>query len=146
MVVTFYGVKLISDKYIWEAKRGYNNIMLSRGAKKKYILSKYTASFLIPFVVFALSLLLNFIFAQVIFRTGDNFMGIEVLFNIKYGKWFYLEGKYPNLIYLLYIFVTSCLAGICGMITQSLAFISKRYTITYVLGFFYMDVASDNTV
>ena len=135
-LLPFMVLNLISDKYIWEAKRGYNNIMLSRGAKKKYILSKYTASFLIPFVVFALSLLLNFIFAQVIFRTGNNFMGIEVLFNIKYGKWFYLEGKYPNLIYLLYIFVTSCLAGMCGLITQSLAFISKRYTITYILGFF----------
>ena len=135
-LLPFMVLNLISDRYIWEKNKGYSNIMLSRGTKKKYILSKYMASFLIPFIVFSLSLLLNFIIAQVIFRTGNNFMGIEVLFNIKYGKWFYLEGKYPNLIYLLYIFVTSCLAVMCGLITQSLAFISKRYTITYILGFF----------
>ena len=135
-LLPFMVLNLVSDRYIWEAKRGYNNIMLSRGAKKKYILSKYTASFLIPFAVILLSMLLNFILSQVIFRTGTSFMGVETSFDIKYGKWFYLEGKYPNLIYLLYIFVTSVLAGMCGLITQSLAFISKRYTITYILGFF----------
>ena len=135
-LLPFMVLNLISDRYIWEKNRGYSNIMLSRDTKKKYILSKYMASFLIPFIVFSLSLLLNFLIAQIIFRTGNSFMGVETSFDIKYGKWFALQGKYPNLIYLLYIFVTSCLAGMCGLITQSLAFISKRYTITYILGFF----------
>ena len=135
-LLPFFVLNLVSDRYIWESKKGYTNIMLSRGSRKKYMLSKYAASFLIPFVVFALSLLLNFVLAQIIFRDGNNFMGLEVLFDDKYEKWFRIEGRYPNLMYLLYVFVTAFLVGMCGLITQSLAFISKRYTITYIVGFF----------
>lgn len=135
-LLPFFVLNMVSDRYISEKKRGYINVMFSRESKSKYYLTKYLVSFLVPFVVIAVSLLVNFILAQIAFRRGYSFLGMEALFNIKYGKWFVLQGKYPNLIYLLYIFVTSCLAGICGMITQSLAFISKRYTITYVLGFF----------
>jgi len=116
-LLPFFVLNLVSDRYIWESKKGYTNIMLSRGSRKKYMLSKYAASFLIPFVVFALSLLLNFVLAQIIFRDGNNFMGLEVLFDDKYEKWFRIEGRYPNLMYLLYVFVTAFLVGMCGLIT-----------------------------
>ena len=99
-------------------------------------MTKYISSFLIPFCVLAISLLVNFILSQIVFRGGYSFLGIETLFEDKNELWFRLEGKYPNQMYLLYIFVTSVLAGMCGLIMQSLAFISKRYTITYILGFF----------
>ena len=135
-LLPFFVLNMISDRYISEEKRGYVNILLSRGSKKKYYMTKYISSFLIPFCVLAISLLVNFILSQIVFRGGYSFLGIETLFEDKNELWFRLEGKYPNQMYLLYIFVTSVLAGMCGMITQSLAFISKRYTITYILGFF----------
>ena len=135
-LLPFFVLNMVSDRYISEKRRGYINVMLSRESKTKYYLTKYFVAFLVPFVVIVVSLLVNFILAQIAFRRGYSFLGLEDLFTIKYGKWLYLEGKYPNLIYLLYIVVTSCLAGMCGLITQSLAFISKRYTITYILGFF----------
>lgn len=135
-LLPFFILNMISDRYISEKRMGYTDIILSRVSKKKYYLTKYISSFLMPFSVFMISLCLNFILSQIAFRGGYSFLGIEALFEDKYELWFRLEGKYPNQIYVIYILTTSVLAGICGIITQSLAFISKRYTITYVLGFF----------
>lgn len=44
--------------------------------------------------------------------------------------------QYPNRMYLLYLFITAMAAGMCGIITQCIAFVSKKYTITYLVSFF----------
>ena len=59
-LLPFFVLNMISDRYISEEKRGYVNILLSRGSKKKYYMTKYISSFLIPFCVLAISLLVNF--------------------------------------------------------------------------------------
>lgn len=79
-LLPFFVLNMISDRYISEEKRGYVNILLSRGSKKKYYMTKYISSFLIPFCVLAISLLVNFILSQIVFRGGYSFLGIETLF------------------------------------------------------------------
>ena len=34
-LLPFFVLNLVSDRYIWESKKGYTNIMLSRGSRKK---------------------------------------------------------------------------------------------------------------
>ena len=92
-LLPFFVLNMISDRYISEEKRGYVNILLSRGSKKKYYMTKYISSFLIPFCVLAISLLVNFILSQIVFRGGYSFLGIETLFEDKNELWFRLEGN-----------------------------------------------------
>ena len=48
--------------------------------------------------------------------------------------------------YLLYVLFTAFLVGMCGLITQSLAFISKEIYYYIYCRIFYMDVASDDAI
>lgn len=133
-LMPLFVLNLVSDRYILEYRRGYTNAVITRASKKKYIANKLFSSFLIPTLVFGVSLLLNFIVAQIIFADGYNFNGMEIF--AEEGGWFRFMYKNPNIVYLLYIFITSIVAGICGVISQCIALISKKYTVTYLLAFF----------
>lgn len=73
-------------------------------------------------------------FAQIIFKDGYNFNGMEIFMNK--SNWFKLMYSKPNFVYVIYILLTSISAGICGVISQSISFISKKYSVTYLLSFF----------
>lgn len=133
-LMPFFVLNLVSDRYILEYQKGYTNAILTRASKKRYIVNKLFSSFLIPFFVFSISLLLNFIIAQIIFADGYNFNGMEVF--AEEGGWFQYMYKNPNIVYLLYVFITSIVAGTCGIISQCIALVSKKYTVTYLLAFF----------
>lgn len=133
-LMPLFVLNLVSDRYVLEYQKKYMNAILTRASRRKYFISKILTSFLIPFVVFLISLMINFIGAQIIFRDGYNFNGLEVLGTN--GGWFQYMYQYPNRMYLLYLFITAMAAGMCGIITQCIAFVSKKYTITYLVAFF----------
>ena len=133
-LMPLFVLNLFSDRYVLEYQKKYINAILTRTSRRKYFISKISVAFLIPFVVFAISLLVNFIGAQIIFKDGYNFNGLEVLGTN--GGWFQYMYQYPNLMYLFYLFITAMAAGICGILTQCIAFVSKKYTITYLVSFF----------
>ena len=133
-LIPLFVLNLFSDRYVLEYQKKYMNAILTRTSRRKYFISKIGASFLIPFVVFAISLLVNFIGAQIIFKDGYNFNGLEVLGTN--GGWFQYMYQYPNLMYLFYLLITAMAAGVCGILTQCIAFVSKKYTITYLVSFF----------
>ncbi|MDO5409468.1 MAG: hypothetical protein Q4F21_03330 [Lachnospiraceae bacterium] len=127
-------LNLVSDRSVLEYRKGYTNALLARIGRIKYITGKLLSSFIIPFVVFFISLLLNFVAAQIIFKDGYNFQGMEVF--AEQGGWFRVMYEKPDMVYLCYILLTSVIAGFCGVISQCLALLSKNYVVTYLIAFF----------
>ena len=96
--------------------------------------SKLAAAFIIPTFIFSVSLLLNFIVSQIIYRGGTSFNGLEI-FKDEGGYFGYVFNN-PNKIYLIYILTASIVTGLCGLFCQSIAFIFKEYKKTYAISFF----------
>ncbi|MBQ8043211.1 MAG: hypothetical protein IJ272_03550 [Clostridia bacterium] len=133
-LLPLYALNLFSDRYISEYSRGYVNVVLARTSRKKYYFAKIMASFIIPFGVYLISLLVNFGLAQIIFYEGYNFNGMELF--AEYGGWFAFMYDSPNLAYMIYALATAVAAGLCGVICQCVAFLTKKYVITYLITFF----------
>lgn len=127
-------LNIFSDRYISEHKHGITNAILMRTSKRRYVLNKLFIAFSFSFIVFFIGLFINFCCAQIIFYGGYNFNGLEVW--VDEGRWFSLMYTHPNIIYMVYILFTSIIAGICGVICQSIAFLCKNYTMTYIISFF----------
>lgn len=133
-LMPLFVLNLCSDRVISEHSRGYLNGVLARSSKRRYYCSKLFASFIIPLVVFLLSFLVNFGLSQIIFFDGDRFGGVELF--AEYGGWFAFMYDSPNLAYLIYALATAVAAGLCGVICQCVAFLTKKYVITYLITFF----------
>lgn len=132
-LLPLYVLNLFSDSSILEYKKGYRNLLLMRVSRKRHIFSKYSASFIAPFSVMAISLLINFGLAQILFAGGTDFRGLEVFADD--NAWFHFMYTYPNRMYLFFILLTSICAGLCGIITKSIALLSGKYSVTYFVSF-----------
>lgn len=133
-LMPLFALNLYSDRYISEHSRGYDNAVLARTSRRKYYLGKLAASFIIPFCIYAVILFANFGLAQIIFYEGYNFNGMELF--AEYGGWFAFMYDTPNLAYIIHLFATAVAAGMCGVICQGVAFVTKKYVTTYLIAFF----------
>lgn len=126
-------LNIYSDGYISEYVRGYTNAILTRVKKRKYLMSKYLSSFIVPFCVVLVSLGINFALSLVMLHDGLSFQGLETL--AERGGFFAFEINHPNINYCLYILRASIMAGLCGVMCQSLAFIFRGYKSIYFISF-----------
>ncbi len=133
-LLPLFALNLFSDRYISEYSRGYVNAILARTSRKKYYFGKIITSFIIPFGVYLICVLVNFGLTQIVFYEGYNFKGMEVF--SEQGGWFAFMYESPNLAYLIYALATAVAAGLCGVICQCVAFLTKKYVITYLITFF----------
>lgn len=133
-LIPLFVLNMISDGYILEKNRNYTNIVYVRCNKKKYIISKYIASFIVPTITMFASLILNFAIALLVFNGGTNFYGLEI-FKQENGYLGFVFNN-PNKAYVLYIFMASIVTGMCGVFCQSMALMFKEYKKTYAVSFF----------
>lgn len=130
-VLPIYLMIIYSDLYIREVQYGYNNIVFCKSDRRMIIKRKIKLSFYIPFFISLISLIINFVLAQIIFWGGEDFKGMI----IEPG----FEGvclSYPNITYLLYIIVYSMISGGCGMICSGISYVIPNVKIAYPLAFF----------
>lgn len=129
-VLPIYLMLIYSDSYIREVSYGYNNIIFTKGKKKKIIKDRFMVSFLIPFTVCFCSLLLNFLLAQIIFFGGKDFLGMRVD-----ESFMGLCMSYPNISYIIYMMVFCFLSGGCGVLCTGISYLIPNNKIAYPLVF-----------
>lgn len=126
---------LCSDNYVTEHGRKYSHIMMTHVGKKKYVLHKYIASFLIGTGWFAVGIIVNFLAAFVVFRGGKSFsLSLNFFEEIASESDIFIY-SHPYLIYFLYSAGAVLIAGICSVLCRSVAFLAKKYKHTYFISF-----------
>lgn len=135
-ILPLYLMIIYSDSYIQERKAGYNNILFSKVTREKLVSSRFAVSFLMPFIISFVSLTINFVLSNIIFHGGTDMMGAEYTLASDLKPFLLFCYEHPNLIYCVYIFVYSIIAGGCGIMCTGLSFIAPNYKLAYPLAFF----------
>lgn len=128
-MMPIYLMIIYSDSYIREVRYGYNNIIFSKTDRKTIIRQKYILSFLVPFLISLVSLIVNFILAQIIFHGGTE--NIEYL-SPESVKVYLIN---PNITYLVYILIYSLVSGGCGILCSGISFLIPDNKIAYPSAF-----------
>jgi hypothetical protein len=123
------------DYYIQEKKVGYNIMLLSRISKRDLIKSKMIISFFVPFLISFISVSLNFVLANIIFKGGVYFSGLE-RFVARGINILHISIQHPIITYIIYILVFSLITGGCGIICTGICLLFPKYKVTYPIVFF----------
>ena len=132
-----YPLFAYADTFALQKQYGYYNVLLTKADRKKVVSSRFAVSFLIPFFIALITLFLNFGVANIIFKGGTSFMGLE-------GNWTGQMGNsldifavsHPYVTYVAHIFTFSLAAGMYGMFCAGINFIIPKYSVLYTVSFF----------
>ena len=132
-----YPLFAYADTFALQKKYGYYNVLLTKAERKKVVSSRFAVSFLIPFSISLITLFLNFGIANIIFRGGTSFMGMEL--NLTKPITEELEVfalLHPYVTYIAHILAFSLVAGMYGMFCAGVNFIIPKYSMLYTVSFF----------
>ena len=126
-----------ADSFAVQKQCGYYNVLLTKADRKSVVSSRFAVSFLIPFIVVLVVLILNFAVANIVFKGGTSFMGMEVELS-KGGTASLLAFslRHPYGVYIAYIFVFSFVMGLYGMFCAAVTFFIPKYIVLYPVIFF----------
>ncbi len=126
-----------ADSFALQKQCGYYNVLLTKADRKSVVSSRFAVSFLIPFIVVLVVLILNFAVANIVFKGGTSFMGMEVELS-KGGTASLLAFslRHPYGVYIAYIFVFSFVMGLYGMFCAAVTFFIPKYIVLYPVIFF----------
>ncbi|QTL52612.1 DUF2705 family protein [Priestia aryabhattai] len=130
-----YTLVLCTDSYIQDVKTGMNNLIISRKGKRAYFLNKLYSSFLIPFVVMFVALLINLILAFII-NAGETGSSGLLEMNNSENKLFTFSQHYPLLINIIFLINVSFFTGLAGLLGLSISIMFPDRKYTYPLSFF----------
>lgn len=133
-ILPIYLMMIYSDSYAYEVSCGYNNIVFCKEERRIIIRDKFIVSFLLPFTISVVSLLINFLLAHIFFYGGKDTLGLAQIFDSTSFPGMCL--KHSNITYLVYIFIYSMLAGGCGIICTSVCYLIPNIKIAYPVAFF----------
>lgn len=129
-ILPIYLLLIYSDSYIREIRSGYSAIIFSKQSRSKIVAAKMTVAFMVPFLVCLVSLILNFVLVQLIFKGGtDGNIFVETPFE----KMCHYR---PNITYLVYILVFCLIAGGCGVFCMGLSMLFPGKKFVYPIAFF----------
>lgn len=132
-----YPLFAYADTFALQKKYGYYNVLLTKAERKKVVSSRFAVSFLIPFSISLITLFLNFGIANIIFRGGTSFMGMEL--NLTKPITEELEVfalLHPYVTYIAHILAFSLVAGMYGIFCAGVNFIIPKYSMLYTVSFF----------
>lgn len=108
-------------------------VIFSRIDRRKFVEDRFKIAFLIPFLISMLSLLTNFLLAQIVFSGGRSMSGLEQIETQGFLEW---SIQNPNLAYIGYILVYSLIAGGYGIACTGVSFLFPNNKIAYAIVFF----------
>lgn len=136
-LMPIYILLIYGDSYIWEKSCGYTGIIFSQYSRKKIVQTKFAVSFLLFFSIIFLSLLLNFLLANLLFMGGSDFKGMELMLaEGDLSGWWAWSLENPFLAYFLYMILYSILAGIFGVVCYAVCYLAPSYKLAYTICFF----------
>lgn len=131
-ILPLYSLLIYSDFYIQEKKLGLNNAILTRVAKKRLVMTRLNASFVLMSGITLISLLLNYFLAIIIFHGGTSFQGLEQTVKGAH-RLFVISMAHPYAAYLIYLVVFAVMAGFYAVFCTSLSFLLAQYRWVYPL-------------
>lgn len=135
-VLPLYLMIIYSDSYIQERKVGYNVIIFSQVSRKKIVTTRLSISFLVPFIISFVSMLLNFLLANIVFMGGEDLHGAQFMLGTgDMDSFRELCYNHLNLTYCIYIVVYSIIAGGVGLLCTCISFLIPQYKIAYPVAF-----------
>ncbi len=137
-----YFLLIAADNCIEDFKLGYKSILVTRWGKKKYFAVNILKGFIIGFFVILLSLVLNLVMTQIVYK-GGSYTGLDS--NDQLGKEIL---KHPLLTNITYIFVTSFITGIVSMGAVAMAIALHNRYLVYPIVFllWYIPVSFDKSI
>lgn len=132
-----YPLFAYADTFALQKQYGYYNLLLTKAERQKVVSSRFAVSFLIPFFIALITLFLNFGVANIMFKGGTSFMGLE-----RYVTGSMIDSLYtfsvlhPYVTYISHIFAFSLVAGMYGMFCAGVNFIVPKYSVLYTVSFF----------
>jgi hypothetical protein len=147
-LLPLYLLFIVSSDSCYDEVSRYKYALLSRIGRKKYIQEKLIFSFVISFVFICLSLLLNMIFVYIFFNNrcsniylSQEMIGMEGIIE-------YMSLNYPLLLYIIYIFISSLIAGLLGMLGAMISLIldNKKYVYTITFLIWLIFIISDDSI
>lgn len=121
-----YLLILCSENYIQDVKMGYQKILISAIGKRKYFWGKIKVSFLVPFFLMLISLLINLFLSYLVYAGGTESSGIFENFSY----------QHPLMIDIIFLLCVSFITGLAGVLGSSVSFIFPDRKYAYSLTFF----------
>lgn len=136
-LMPIYVLLIYGDSYIQEKSCGYTGIIYSQYSRKKIIRTKFATSFLVFFGVFFMSMLLNFILANLIFMGGGRLRGFEQSLAAGVLSPFEVWSvQNPVAAYLISMVIYCVLAGCTGVMCCAVCYLFPSYKLAYPICFF----------
>jgi hypothetical protein len=123
-----------SDSYVSDCKSNYININIIRGNSKQYYFSKMIAVYIIGFLIMFLPQILNYVLCIITFPINSTKVYTQDLwqsdfFISSFNEHFFYKSIYllsPYLYFLLYIFISSIMAGFISLIAYQASYFVKN--------------------
>lgn len=123
-----YGLILTCDDCIENRQLKYDDMIISRIGKKKYIYTHMAKSFLYMFFLTMMALLLNLLLCHILFQHGTfNTYGEDFNTDLFY-QW---EKNYPLLANLLFTMITSFFSGLIAVVGVMSSMLLKSKKMIY---------------
>lgn len=135
-----YYLIIVGDDCIEDYDTGYKNLLTCRMGKKKYIKTKLSSAFLIPFFIMLSGLLINFIIVKVVCANGTylQFGGDYMVYdskNMPETLLFELSYTHPLITNFVYMLVTSFFSGLICIVGTLLSIVLHNRKLVYALTF-----------
>lgn len=121
------------EKYVIEKKKGISNIYLTKISRNKLFWSKIITSFLFPYIICLIPLLLNLLLNIIFLQGGTEFGGLEDYTLDELGKFAYNCLQHPYATYFGYLFSFLLVCGLLGIFCQNVCMIFNDNKIAYVI-------------
>ena len=141
-----YLLLITADCPIEDEVTGYKNIIISKISRKAYIKNKFMQSFILCFVIFLVAMSVNLLLCHIVFYGGE--WHSYLLMDDSNNKLLTFGIQHTIILNVIYIFITSLLTGLCGMMATSLSifFKNKKYTYTSAFFIWYILLLGENSI
>jgi len=129
-----------SERYINDKKLGYDNILIGKLGKRKYIFTLIKVTFISGFLLLFIPLLINYIMAFLTSWDVPKTHSIDYLYRYEDAAKYsveYFGWKHPIFINMLFIIVSSFIAGLLAVTSLCFSFVVPDKRIVYPVVFLF---------
>lgn len=130
-LLPFYVLSIYADSHVNEYKLGYDILLVTRKKKTDIFGGKIISGFITGFTAFFISLSINYLLCIILFYKGKSFSGLEIY--AEEIPLLDLSISHPILTYIVYIILSSIIAGLCSMMCVALSYIFKNHKLLYAI-------------
>lgn len=133
--VPLYSMYICADSYLRDRTNGYSVVIISRVGRKKYLRNKIIVSFLVPFGLILMGMVINLFMVLLLFNGGYDTAGFNNIAVNLQENFFTFEYNHPLISYIMFMVSGSVTLGLGSVICTSIAFVTRKYPVAYLTSF-----------